>query len=190
MDRPRGESMTDHVDVVTNYIATMERWREQATEKGELLAVRNYTRRIEALTATITELRELRRITKPLPASYGDVSDLPDELLRELSGIKVDELEQQLYSIVVSGDQVDLDAILIEMYRRYSIVQTRRFLQNKLYRMSQKGIIFPVPNRKGVYSSKPSSMGLDSDGKTAENQLLLGSPKSSGSHDTDDDIPF
>jgi hypothetical protein len=182
--------MTDHIDEVMKYIATMERWRDQASEKGELLAVKNYTRRIDALAATIHELRELRRITKPLPASYGDVSDLPDELLRELSGIKVDELEQQLYSIVAAGDQVDLDAILIEMYRRFSVIQTRRFLQNKLYRMSQKEIIFPVPSRKGVYSSKPLGSASESDRKPGENQLLLSGSKTVSSHEVDEDVPF
>ena len=182
--------MTDHIDEVTKYIATLERWRNQSGEKGEILAVQNYTRRIDALTATVAELRELRRITRPLPASYGDVSDLPDELLRELSGVKVDDLEQQLFSIVVSGDQVDLDAILIEMYRRFSVVQTRRFLQNKLYRMSQKEIIFPVPGRKGVYSSKPIDAASSGDDNVIASQLLLGNAKASSSNYADDDIPF
>lgn len=107
----------------------------------------------EALESVAAELSSARRRLRPIPTSYGDLSDLPDEVLAELNLTKVDELEQQLRDIVASGDggEVGLDPIIIELYRRHKVVQPRRAIMNKLYRMAQKGLIESVEGRKGVY---------------------------------------
>jgi len=146
--------MPDHVDSVKDYVRLMEGWQAEAQRKGDARAVARYDSRIQFLNAIVSEVERLRRITKPIPASYGDLSDLPPELMKELSGVKVDDLEQQIYTIIKSGGtEVDLDAVLIELFRRFQVVQTRKFLQNKLWRMAQKELIFSVPGRKGIYSA-------------------------------------
>jgi hypothetical protein len=130
----------------------------------------------------VDELEEARRLLKPIPSSYGDLSDLPPELMKELTGVKVDDLEQQLFTIVVSGgDEADLDSILIELFRKFGIIQTRKFLQNKLYRMMQKGVIHSVQGRKGVYTAKAPAGDLG----------LPPTPvRSVFDSDLDDDVPF
>lgn len=183
--------MSDHVDSVKEFVRLLERWRAAALDKGESGQVAIYDKRLNALNATVDELEELRRITKPIPASYGDLSDLPPELIKELSGIKVDDLEQQIFTIVkTGGKEVALDAVLIELYRRFDITQTRKFLQNKLWRMAQKELIFSVPGRKGVYSAiKPEGDAVSYDGFDS---LLDPKPsaQTASSWDDDSDVPF
>lgn len=174
--------MPDHVDSVKEYVRQIEVWREDAVTKNEPKLVARYQARMEALTAIIDEVESLRRITKPIPASYGDLSDLPPELMAELSGIKVDDLEQQIYTIIKSGGgEVDLDAVLIELFRRFKVIQTRKFLQNKLWRMAQKGLIYSVAGKKGIYSA---------DAATADTAARSSAPVSSWDTDLDDDVPF
>jgi len=179
--------MPDHLDSVKAYARLMEKWKAAAQDKGEDKQVALYTTRLEAFHGVIDELDHLRRITKPIPASYGDLSDLPAELVKELTGIKVDDLEQQIFTIIKSGgDEVDLDAVLIELFRRFQVVQTRKFLQNKLWRMAQKEIIFSVPGRKGIYTANKPPEDDFSD--------LIGTTQKPSrppfDDDLDDDVPF
>jgi hypothetical protein len=186
--------MSDHVDSVREYLHLMARWRKNAATKGEQHLVANYDKRMAFLQALVDEVEDLRRVTKPIPASYGDLSDLPPELMKELSGIKVDDLEQQIFTIIKSGgDEVDLDAVLIELFRRFKVVQTRKFLQNKLWRMAQKELIFSVPSRKGVYSAVKTEYQNHSE---YEASAPLGSHEAqtnqrpSFDDDLDDDVAF
>lgn len=174
--------MSDHVDSVKAMLRLFGVWRANSAAKGDDKQAAVYQNRIEHIQAVVDELEELRRVLKPIPASYGDLSDLPPELVKELTGIKVDDLEQQLFTVIKAGGaEVDLDSILIELFRRFKVIQTRKFLQNKLWRMAQKGAIRTVAGRKGVYSAAPPP--------TAP-QEVASSPSSSGFDDLDDDVPF
>ena len=170
--------MSDHVDSVKAILRLFGSWQTNAIAKGDDKQASVYENRIHHIQAVLDELEELRRVLKPIPASYGDLSDLPPELVKELTGIKVDDLEQQIFTVVkAGGSEVDLDSILIELFRRFKVVQTRKFLQNKLWRMAQKGVIQTVPGRKGVYTAQPVSAST----KPSTNGFL---------DDLDDDVPF
>lgn len=81
-----------------------------------------------------------------------DLSDLPAELLAELSASQVDVLERQVLSVIEAcGGSADLDQILIGLYRRFQVVQKRRFLQNKLWRMVRKGQVQKTKSARGVF---------------------------------------
>ena len=191
--------MPDHVDSVKQYVRLMDGWRKDSVIKGDETRVQAYDERLAALRAVVEEVENFRRVTKPVPASYGDLSDLPAELVKELSGIKVDDLEQQLFTIIkTGGDEVDLDAILIELFRRFKIMQTRKFLQNKLWRMAQKEVVFSVPGRKGVYTAIKQADDFDA---LASAPAPPAPPPTGGgwgaqskgggfADDLDDDIPF
>lgn len=184
--------MPDHIDSVKGFLRQYDKWKAEAEQKGDDRAVKMYEERAGWFNALIDEVEHFRRITKPIPASYGDLSDLPPELVKELTGIKVDDLEQQLFTIIRSDDEVELDAILIELFRRFEIVQTRKFLQNKLWRMAQKEIIYSVPGRKGVYTANKPADPADEIVLPA-NAHELGSnipPKGGWGDDLDDDIEF
>lgn len=185
--------MSDHLDSAKEYLRLMERWRKGAETKGDSAMVATYDRRLGFLNALVSEVEEFRRITKPIPASYGDLSDLPTELMKELSGVKVDDLEQQIYTVIKSGGvEVDLDAVLIELFRRFQVVQTRKFLQNKLWRMAQKELIFSVPSRKGVYSAVRPQSEAATDADTSPQADFGNSFGSSPAwdDDLDSEVPF
>ncbi|HWA91657.1 MAG TPA: hypothetical protein VG889_16580 [Rhizomicrobium sp.] len=81
-----------------------------------------------------------------------DLSDLPPELLSELSASHGDVLERQILSAIEAlGGSADLDRLLIALYRRFSVVQKRRFLQNKLWRMVRKGLVQKTKSDRGVF---------------------------------------
>lgn len=99
------------------------------------------------------ELFDLQAKLKPLPARIGDLSDLPPELVAELSTPKTDELESQITIVLQAyGGMADLDQILVGLYRKFQVIQKRRFLQNKVWRMCQKEILWSIRGKKGVYT--------------------------------------
>jgi hypothetical protein len=166
--------MADHLDSVKSLARNYRDWAAANEAEGKHLVARRQERNADALEAIAAELENFRRISQPVPSSYGDLSDIPPELMKELAGIKIDDLEQQLATIIRSTDgEVQIDALLIELFRRFKVIQTRKFLQNKLWRMAQKGLVYSVPGRKGVYLSeapKRAPSAFDSD--------------------LDDDVPF
>ena len=89
------------------------------------------------------------------PMNLTDVSDLPPELIRELN-LPTDKLESQIMALLqLMGEPIDLDQILIGLYRRFGVIQKRRFLQNKLWRMVNKQQIYKMKDRKGLYALEP-----------------------------------
>ncbi len=81
-----------------------------------------------------------------------DLSGLPDELLRELSVSQADVLERQVLEVMQAlGGSADLDQVLIGLYRKFQVVQKRRFLQNKLWRMVRKGQMQKPKGERGQF---------------------------------------
>ncbi len=82
----------------------------------------------------------------------GDLSGLPDELLKELSVAQADVLERQIVEVFQAlGGSADLDQILIGLYRKFQVVQKRRFLQNKLWQMVRKGQMRKPKGERGQF---------------------------------------
>ncbi len=69
----------------------------------------------------------------------------------------MDELETQIVIVMKAceGNDANLDQILVGLYRKFKVAQQRRFLQNKLYRMSKKGLVHQVPGQRAVYTLTP-----------------------------------
>jgi hypothetical protein len=85
-----------------------------------------------------------------------DLEGLPPELLSELSISDLDKLAFTVISVIDGeGGVASLDRILIGLWRKTKEVHKKTVLQPKLYRMMQKKLIFPVPGKKGVYSTNP-----------------------------------
>jgi len=96
----------------------------------------------------MTEL--LEKVGKRL----GNVSDLPEELRNQLQATKIDELERQILDVLSSLEGIaNLDEILVGLYRKFSVIQERQYLSNKLYRMAKAGHIITVKGKKGVYKT-------------------------------------
>ena len=59
-----------------------------------------------------------------------------------------------LHVINDRGGIATLDQVLVSLYRKTGEVMKRTTLTSKLYRMTQKGTVFVVPSKKGVYSTR------------------------------------
>lgn len=82
------------------------------------------------------------------------LADLPPEVIAQLSSRgRMDSLETKIVAIVADiGGDVGLDPIIIELWRRHQVIETRQFIMAKLYRMALAGLVSRKPRAKGVYS--------------------------------------
>lgn len=173
--------MSDYLDSVNDILASLEELGRAYEKRDNREKAIEYKKHIQNLRAFIGDFEALEAKTRPIPVSNGeDLSDLPPELLKELSSTKTDELETQIVTIINAASTVaDIDTILINLYRRFEVVQTRRFLQNKLWRMTQKEIIWSVEGKKGSYTTIPQNEPLPEEESEPE---VIGID--------DDEIPF
>ena len=85
-----------------------------------------------------------------------ELEGLPAELLAELSeGAIPDKADLAIINAIDQrGGIATLDQFMTGLYRTTNELIKRNTLTSKLYRMVQKGTVFPVPTRKGVYSTR------------------------------------
>ena len=169
----------ESVKAVAEFIRGVSEKSTTAERKASLLA-HAYT-----LEWAVEEIIRLKGLTSALPPDLGNVYDLPGELLEELSIAKADDLEDQLVTVINAyGGEASLDQVLVGLYRKFKILQKRRFLQNKLYRMD---MVWSVDGRKGMYTTtKPEISAEHGDVST---ETVTQPPRYSRS-DMDDEIPF
>jgi hypothetical protein len=87
-----------------------------------------------------------------------DIEGLPQELIDQLSINDADKLEFEIINIIdEAGGFLNLDKILIGLFKKTNEVHKRTPLTAKLYRMCQKQLISAVPNKKGVYTTQETS---------------------------------
>jgi hypothetical protein len=111
---------------------------------------------------------------KQLSVSPEELEGLPEELINELSVSDADKTEFAIVNLInENGGILPLDRILIGMYKKTGEITKRQTMTSKLYRMSQKGLVFSVPSKKGFYSTEE----LTEDDVTQ----IFGSPKQDGS---------
>lgn len=142
--------MPDHLEAVKALARNYSSWAASNDAEKPDVAKRQRAS-ATSLEAIVEEVERSRERLRSVGNALGDLSDLPEEVLAELSVTKLDELEQQLRDIIASGDEVGLDVAIVELYRRHKLIHPRRFVMNKLYRMAQKGLIQGVDGKKGVY---------------------------------------
>lgn len=106
----------------------------------------------------LDEMQSKRSHKKRLTVGWDEISDLPPELVSELSVSEADKTEfHVLKAIEDAGGVASLDRILVDYYKETGEVMKRAALNNRLYRMMQKGLMYPVPGRKGIYSLEEMS---------------------------------
>jgi hypothetical protein len=82
-----------------------------------------------------------------------DIEGLPEEVIKALGLNPGDKTDLAIVSLLEErGGILSLDKIIIGLYRRSKEIHKRQPLIQRLYRMSQKGMAYPVPGKKGVYS--------------------------------------
>lgn len=103
--------------------------------------------------------------------SWSEIKQVPEELLAELSVTESDRFDFSIVELIDKcGGVASLDRILVELYKSTSEVYKRTALNARLYRLSQKGLLFTLPGKKGVYStSANTTQGVDND--TVQNNV-------------------
>ncbi len=173
--------MPDHIESVKGVATYLRGLADRNKERPELFE--RLSIHATSLDEAADEMARLMVLTKALPLDLGNVYELPAELREELSVLKTDETEDQIVTAInAQGGTATLDQILVGIYRKFGVVQKRRFVQGKLYRME---MVWPVDGRKGIYTTtKPELSSFDwEDAPQA--------PASTASRgDMDDQIPF
>lgn len=172
--------MSEHTESVKKVAAYL---RDIASKRPDTPVHTELTGYAKSLDAAGDRIIELEGLTSALPPDLGNIHDLPAELLSELSVSKTDELEDQIVTVINAyGGEASLDQILVGLYRKFKTVQKRRFMQNKLYRMS---MVWSVDGKKGVYTTTEPDEAepLDDNGRTYGGH-------SSSESDYDSEIPF
>ncbi len=171
--------MSEHSNTVKRiaerYRAVAEKSRDEDADRAT-----DYEDTAKKLFAAAEELDRLTTLTTAIPKNLGDLSDLPAELVEELSLTRVDELEHQIVTVInACAGVANIDQILVGLFRKFSVTQKRRFLQNKLYRMMKSEVIFSVPGKKGLYSTEEQE--VEEERTTIVQDFA---------QDFDDEIPF
>jgi hypothetical protein len=100
------------------------------------------------------DVQKRRSPSRKVVLSLKDLDGLPEELLKELNIAESDRQELLIEDIITAaGGVLSLDKIIIELYRRTREITKRNTLISRLYRMSNKGIIYSLPGKKGLYST-------------------------------------
>lgn len=120
----------------------------------------------ETIEKTLSYIKELEKRPNPeklqikqsFELSYDEVEGLPEELIKELSISETDKIEHIIKTLIDgAGGILNIDRILIGLYGYTKEVHKRNATTARLYRMCQKGLIYSVPNRKGLYSTIENS---------------------------------
>lgn len=142
--------MPEHVESVKQVVRDLNAWAIQQDQKGNSSVSAKMKEMARVVEDASDEMVRLYGLTTALPPDLGNIHDLPKELLDELSVAKTDELEDQIVAVINAyGGEASLDQILVGLFRKFQVVQKRRFLQNKLYRMT---MVWSVEGRKGIYT--------------------------------------
>jgi hypothetical protein len=118
---------------------------------------------LESLKVRIGENPDILNPGAPVEAprlalSWEEIDGLPPELLEELSISESDKTEFNIVSLITElGTVASLDRLLVALFRQSGEVTKRAALNQRLYRMVQKEMIYSVPGKKGVYSTHPIS---------------------------------
>jgi hypothetical protein len=100
------------------------------------------------------------QVSEPPPSASkdNDLSDLPPELLKELSDSFKGETDPLITIINDRGGTASIDEILVDLYRKFGDIGKRPIVSNKLYRFSRRGLCAPVPGKKGFYTTDPAML--------------------------------
>lgn len=119
-------------------------------------------RRFEQILPKIVEIQEhgLPKVTIPkiesdkVGSRLGDLSDLPEEMRKQLVSVQYDESEQVILDVITEtyGGIASIDEIYVGLYRKTKESIQRDALANKIYRMTRKELLTSVSGKKGVYT--------------------------------------
>lgn len=130
--------------------------------REDFLRAEQHTYRAEKFSELLNDLSSLNGIVlqktsnNPLTLTPADIQNLPEELLQELSVSDSDRRDFLVIDLInKNGGTSTIDKLLIGIYRETGEIEKRQKITARLYRMAKKELIYPHPEKKGVYSTSP-----------------------------------
>lgn len=143
--------ITFHESMASKFEAIPKRRNKHLETAEALTGVLNYIASLEAAPAAKPNVQSGKPLQ--LGLTFDEIEGLPPELIQELSVSDGDRTDFTILKIVeAAGGVTSLDRILVGIYKETGEIMKRTTLTSRLYRMSQKGLIFNVPGKKGAYS--------------------------------------
>lgn len=140
-----------HEAMVEKFKASPRRRDKHLETVGALTALLDYLQELEIRPSAATSVQGGKPVQ--LALTFEEIQDLPPELLQELSVSEGDRMDFTILKTVeAAGGVASLDRILVGLYKDAGEIMKRATLTSRIYRMSQKGLIFAVPGKKGAYS--------------------------------------
>ena len=113
---------------------------------------------VQALLVAHPDIDQPRTVPPRLSLSWEEIEDLPPEILSELSISDSDRSEFLIQGAIRElGGVASLDRLIVYLFKSIGESYKRTALNQRLYRMSQKDMVFSVPGKKGVYSLREMS---------------------------------
>lgn len=154
-----------HIGFVNNQAAFHERQVERfSTDLRRTDLHKSTADKFNELAAFLEAQRKKIEADEPLSAngverlslSWEEIDGLPEELLSELSISESDKFDFHIVAAVGdSGGVASLDRLLVSLFKSTGEIMKREKLNSRIYRLIQKEMLFSVPGKKGVYSTKP-----------------------------------
>lgn len=110
----------------------------------------------EFATENITEEALLNDIlNNPESLTPFAISSIPADLKDEISLTDTDKFEIEVINLInkAKDKRMSLNNLLVALKLTTGIAYSRSILNNRLYRMVKKDILFSVPGRKGLYTT-------------------------------------
>jgi len=86
-----------------------------------------------------------------------DLDGLPIDVIEKLSLSLEDKIKMSLLDIFEEQNcQIDINHLIIDLYRKSEIVIERAKINNILYRMTKEGLISSIKGKKGVFELQRS----------------------------------
>lgn len=133
----------------TAFLAELTSNLRQAQGRADLSAEERgrFARWIRQAAALDTLVRGAGETAAPATAD-----ELPPELLKELRIPSADEIGNRITTVLNDlGGSGNLDEILVCLYRRFGVIEKRRVVQNKLWRMVRKGQLRKAPKKRNRF---------------------------------------
>ena len=144
-----------HEIMADKYKATPKRRDKHLETATQLKSLLDYVISLEQ-EATSGPPRQVKPIQ--LGLSFEEIEGLPSDLIQELSFSDGDRTDFTIIKVIeAAGGIASLDRILVGYYRETGEIMKRNTLTSRIYRMGQKGLVFQVPGKKGVYSTEEMS---------------------------------
>ena len=94
-------------------------------------------------------------LNNPESLSPFAVRSIPEDLKDEISLTDTDKFEIDVLNLIdkAKGKRISINNLLIALKISTGVMYSRSNLNNRLYRMVKKDILFSVPGRKGLYTT-------------------------------------